>query len=303
MTIKLKKLGVLGGLSRRSTIECHQMINREVMNLTNTRAAADLVMWSFAPDTIVRLLSKDTRPLIADQIKNAASNLLLEGVDGLMITSDTLHCALEDAPIYFGIPVIQLRDALAEEIRRLSLKKVGFIGTSSTMSGSYYRSLIRGSDGVDVVLPDQGLWVNIDYSICNRIYSGESTLLGIETYSRIMSEFEAQGVDGVVVASPEIALAFNKPNPVPVLHTAKIHAAAAARWCVADDAIGRPDRSLSDAARPTFAAFGHEAADDTAKISFVRPRPDGFRRDSKRTRKAAAGSGFENSGHPARSRG
>ncbi|CAA2157630.1 hypothetical protein MBRA_03002 [Methylobacterium brachiatum] len=285
MTTTSRRLGVLGGLSRRSTIECHQMINRHVLSLTNNRAAADLVTWSLDPDTIIHLLSKDGWPLIVDQIKEAAANLLLEGVDALMIASDTLQCALAEEPIHFGVPVIPVHDALADEIQRLSLRKVGLVGTSATMSGPYYQDLRQGSCNLDVVLPSQNLWVNIDYSVCNRIYNGESTVLEVDTYHQIMSQFEAQGVDGIIVASPEIALAFNKPDPVPVLHTAQIHAAAAARWCVAGRDILRPAMSHHDEAGRASAAFTDAASEDTSKISFEALQP----RDLRRKRKRKAG--------------
>ncbi|WP_187278112.1 aspartate/glutamate racemase family protein [Methylobacterium sp. WL7] len=269
-----RKLGVLGGLSRPSTIRDHNLINREVLDLTCNRATANLITWSFDPDTIVHLLSQDGWPAIAHQIEEAVANLLLEGVDGLMITSDTLHCVLERESVHLAVPVLHIRDALIEEIRRLSLKKVGFIGTSVTMSNSYYGDLIRGHHDVDVVLPNQNLWVNIDYSVCNRIYNGECTALELENYNQIMTDFEAQNVDGIVVASSEIALAFNKPHAVPVLHTARIHAAAAARWCVAGHDIVRPALPRYDELRSVSAGSHDVVADDTSKIPVTLPYSD-----------------------------
>ncbi|WP_279601716.1 aspartate/glutamate racemase family protein [Methylobacterium sp. J-072] len=276
MTAASRKLGVLGGLSRSSTIGCHDMINREILDLTDNRHAADLVMWSFDPDTIVHLLSENGWSSIAPRIEEAISNLLCEGIDGLMIASDTLHCALEREAIHCGVPVIQLRDVLADEIRRLSLTKIGFVGTSVTMRSPYYRDFIQGSHGIDIVLPSESLWINIDYSICNRIYDGEGTILEAETYTQILSDFEAQNVDGIVVASPEIALAFNKPKPVPVLHTAKLHAAAAARWCVADRDIVQPTLPLYDAMRPAPAESRVEASDAPSRIALKMPYSDTF---------------------------
>ena len=269
-----RKLGILGGLSRHSTLRHHNLVNREVLDLTRNRSAANLSTWSLDPDTIVHLLSQDGWPAIAHQVEEAVTYLLLEGVDGLMITSDTLHCVLEREAIHLGVPVLHRRDALVEEIRRMSLKKVGFIGTSVTMSQSYYGALIDGSHGVDVVLPSQKLWVNIDYSVCNRIYNGECTALELETYNQIMTDFEAQNVDGIVVASPEIDLAFNKPNAVPVLHTARIHAAAAARWCVAGHDIVRPALPRHDEMRPAPVGSRDVAADDTSKIPVTLPYRD-----------------------------
>ncbi|MCJ2134530.1 aspartate/glutamate racemase family protein [Methylobacterium sp. J-026] len=276
MTVTVRRLGVLGGLSRSSTIRCHQMLNREVLKLTGNRAAADLVTWSLDPDTIIRLLSAEGPPTIARQIEEATANLLLEGIDGLMIASDTIHCALEQDPIHLAVPVIQIRDALADELRRWPLERIGFIGTSVTMSSAYYRDLIAGADGVDVVLPSQSLWVNIDYSICNRIYNGESTVLEIETYNQIMSEFEAQNVDMIVVASPEIALAFNKPKPIAVLHTVEICAAAAARWCVADRDTARSTIPLYDEVRRASPGSGNAPASDLSTIRFKKPKRGAF---------------------------
>ncbi|MCJ2056550.1 aspartate/glutamate racemase family protein [Methylobacterium sp. J-048] len=264
------------------------MINREVLYLTRNHRAADIVMWSFDPDTIVHLLSEDGWSSIAHRIEEATANLLREGIDGLMIASDTLHCALEREAIHFGVPVIQLRDAVADEIRRLSLKTIGFIGTSVTMRSPYYRDLIQGSRGIDVVLPNESLWVNIDYSICNRIYNGEGTALEAETYMQILSDFEAQNVDGIVVASPEIALAFNKPKPVPVLHTARIHAAAAARWCVADRGVVQPTVPLYDERRPEPAGSRVEASNAPSRIAVRMRYPDNFPYSRKGKGKAAA---------------
>ncbi len=156
------------------------------------------------------------------------------------------------------------------------------------MSGPYYQDLRQGSCNLDVVLPSQNLWVNIDYSVCNRIYNGESTVLEVDTYHQIMSQFEAQGVDGIIVASPEIALAFNKPDPVPVLHTAQIHAAAAARWCVAGprhpaadmarhDEAGRASAASTDAASRTRRRFRSKRCSRAIFAGNASGKPDGCR--------------------------
>lgn len=288
MTFTSKRLGIIGGLSRSSTIRHHQIINHDVQKLTQYRCSADLVTWSLDPGTLTQLLSTEDWRSSAYLIQEAARILLLEGAEGLMITSDTLHCVLDHEAITFPVPLIHIRDALADEIRRLSLKKIGFLGSSTTMTGSYHRDLIQGSTGVEIVLPSQNLWVNIDYSISNQIFSGGSEALEIETYNRVLSEFADQNVDGIVVASSEIDLAYNGANPIPVLNTVKLQAAAAARWCVAGRDIVRPGIPLFDEARLAPAYASTEMSDDPSKISFTIPYQGRARR--KRKGKADAAS-------------
>ena len=273
MNVTVKKLGVVGSLSRTSTITCHERINREVRNITGNRKVADLATWSLDPDHIIRCLAKKYWAAIADAIRQGAENLFLEDIEGIMIAGDTLHCVLEHEEIDFGDPIIHIRDAVIEEVRNQSLKKVGFIGTSVTMNGAYYRDFIQGSDGIDVVLPRQILRANIDYSISNRICGGEATHLEIETFSRILSDFESQNVDGIVVATPEIFLASNRANPIPVLHTARIHAEAAARWCVSGRSGSQADLQARDAAAraPGMASRKADAADLSIAVSSAYP--------------------------------
>jgi aspartate racemase len=228
----VKRLGILGGLSWVSSLKYYETINLEILKLTGDTRTADLMLWSFDTTQIEPLIAAENWRGIARQLQDAIDRLMACKVEGIIIASNTIHRVLEQNSLKLPVPFIDIRDSLLNELRRQNIMRLGFVGTSATMSGDIYRHLFDGSVGVEVVLPPQDLWADIDDMIFNGLCRGLRRDSDQKLARRGMRWFKQQGVQYVVLGCTELSRLRIETSGITLLDTSEIHARDAARWSV-----------------------------------------------------------------------
>jgi aspartate racemase len=215
-----------------SSLKYYETINLEILKLTEGTRTADLVLWSFDTTRIEPLIAAEDWRAIAKHLQDAIDRLMSCKVEGIIIASNTIHRVLEQNLLRLPVPFIDIRDSLLYELRRQSITRVGFVGTSATMKGDIYRHLFDGSIGVDVVLPPQNLWADIDDMIFNGLCRGLRRDDDQKLARRGMRWFKQQGVSHVVLGCTELSRLRIETTGITLLDTSEIHARDAARWSV-----------------------------------------------------------------------
>jgi aspartate racemase len=228
---KIKRMGILGGMSWVSTLKYYELINLEILRLSEGTSAADLVIWSFDTLEIEPLIAAGKWQAIGRLLQQATDKLINCEVEGILIASNTIHRVVEQELISAAVPLIHIRDSLLREIKRRNLAEIGFIGTSATMKGDVYRNLVNGSTGINVVLPPESSWAHLDDMIFNRLCRGKITQTDKAFLEEILRLFENKHIAGTVLGCTELGLL--KPSSsenMLLLDTTEIHAYDAARW-------------------------------------------------------------------------
>jgi aspartate racemase len=213
-----------------SSLKYYEAINLEILKLSEGARTADLVLWSFDTTRIEPLIAAEDWRTIAKHLQDAIDRLMMCKVEGIIIASNTIHRVLEQNPLKLSVPFVDIRDSLLNELRRQSITRLGFVGTSATMSGDIYRHLFDGSVGVDVVLPPQNMWAEIDDMIFNGLCRGLRRDSDQKLARRGMRWFKQQGVQYVVLGCTELSRLRIETSGITVLDTSEIHARDAARW-------------------------------------------------------------------------
>jgi aspartate racemase len=226
----VKRLGILGGMSWVSSLKYYETINLEILKLTEGSRTADLVLWSFDTTRIEPLIAAEDWRGIARHLQDAIDRMMMCKVEGIIIASNTIHRVLEQNHLKLPVPFVDIRDSLLNELHRQSITRVGFVGTSATMNGDIYRHLFDGSVGVDVVLPPQNLWADIDDMIFNGLCRGLRRDSDQKLARRGMRWFKEQGVEHVVLGCTELSRLRIETSGITLLDTSEIHARDAAHW-------------------------------------------------------------------------
>jgi aspartate racemase len=233
----VKRLGILGGLSWVSSLKYYEAINLEILKLTGDTRTADLVLWSFDTTQIEPLIAAENWRAIGRQLQDAIDRLMACKVEGIIIASNTIHRVLEQNSLKLPVPFIDIRDSLLNELRRQNIARLGFVGTSATMNGDIYRHLFDGSAGVEVLLPPQNLWADIDDMIFNGLCRGLRRDSDQNLARRGMRWFQKQGVQHVVLGCTELSRLRIETSGITLLDTSEIHARDAARWSVGSSEV------------------------------------------------------------------
>jgi len=228
----VKRLGILGGMSWVSSLKYYETINLEILKLTEGTRTADLVLWSFDTTQIEPLIAAGDWRGIARLLQDAIDRMMSCKVEGLIIASNTIHRVLEQNHLKLPLPFVDIRDSLLNELNRRDITRVGFVGTSATMNGDIYRHLFDGSAGVDVMLPPENLWADIDDMIFNGLCRGLRRDSDQKLARRGMRWFKQQEIEHVVLGCTELSRLRIETAGITLLDTSEIHARDAARWSV-----------------------------------------------------------------------
>lgn len=228
----MKTIGLLGGMSFESTIDYYKIINTEVRKLLGKNNAAKIVMHSVNFQEIVEMQFKGEWDKLGQILSEAAINLEKGGADFVLICTNLMHKVAPAVERSISIPLVQITDVTAQEIKAKNLNKVGLLGTVFTMEEDFYKSRIE-QNGIEVVVPekeDRDEVSRIIYEeLCRGIFLEESR----NKYEQVISKMVKNGAQGVILGCTEIPLLIEEKD-IPLFNTTEIHALAAVRKALSE---------------------------------------------------------------------
>lgn len=216
----MKKIGIIGGTTPEST--CYYY--RKYIEISRERFGPfkfpELIIYSMNFDEFKnnpRGWEGRTEILI-----NAAKALERAGAEIIAISANTPHIVFPEVQKAVSVQMVSIIDALIEEMRRRSVKKVLLLGTKTTMTAGFYKNTLMEA-GFEVVVPDEDEINRIDSIIFGELAFEDlkSRPYLIELVERCARE---EGIEGVILGCTELPLAIKQGDvTVEVFDTAAIH--------------------------------------------------------------------------------
>lgn len=200
---KTKTAGVIGGLGPQSTSHFYQAITahcleqelpsfpRLLINSVNTWAVTEIIKQK----DLDRLLS-----FLKEEI-----SLIQHQVDFLVMVCNSIHAVIEPIRKSLDIPVLAIHEEVCKEIAKTGIKKVGILGTKTTIGNNFYQQELAKFK-IDATLLPPAQAAVFDTLIFEEILYGR----GIGTMRRLMLEgieyLRQQACEGIILACTELPL-------------------------------------------------------------------------------------------------
>ncbi len=227
----MKRIGLLGGMTWKSTIEYYRILNEEVNRRLGGIHSADCIMLSVDFGEIEKLMIAEKWDRITDILVSHAKSLENNGAEMLVICTNTMHLMAEEIRNSISIPLIHIVDAAAKQIVNGGMKKVGLLGTRFTMEKKFYKSRLYNKYNIETIIPDaQGIALVNDV-IFKELSVGYILDQSREKYKTVIDDLVSRGAEAVILGCTEIPLLISeKDSPVPVLDTTLLHALEAVEY-------------------------------------------------------------------------
>lgn len=230
----MRKLGMIGGTSWLSTALYYEQINKAVARARGGLSSAPLVIESLdlAPLAAWELAGEWEK--VGDVVAAAAARLEAAGAEGLIICSNTTHKVAPAVEAAVSVPLLHIADAAAERLAADGVKKAGLIGTRFTMAEGFFRDRIEAC-GIAIALPDDATAAEIDRIIFEELAKGQVSRSSQRRLKTCLTEMSKARQQAVILGCTELVLLVDPgASVIPLYETTGIHAAAAARWILAD---------------------------------------------------------------------
>ena len=228
----MKTIGLIGGMSWKSTIPYYRIINEEVKNRLGGLHSAKIVLYSVEFDEIEKCQSNGEWEKSGDILGNAAKAVESAGADFLLICTNTMHKVVPQIASMIDIPIIHIADATADELEKNSTRSIGLLGTKYTMTQDFYKQRLIDR-GIRVLIPDEGDIETVNTVIFDELCVGKISDVSREKLKEIITKLKCKGAEGVILGCTEIGLLIHQSDvDIPVFDTTVIHARKAAELAI-----------------------------------------------------------------------
>jgi len=230
--IKLKTIGLIGGMSWESTVTYYKIINETVKEKLGGLHSAKCILYSVDFHEIEECQANGNWKKSGEILGEAANNLEKAGADFIVICTNTMHKVINQIKEKISIPILHIAEMTAEKILEKGLKNIALLGTKYTMEQDFYKSKLI-EKGINVIIPDKN-----DIEIINKVIYDELCLGTINSNSKkkfleIVDKLRSKGAEGIILGCTEIGLLIkNEDTDVPLFDTAVIHAEEAAIYSI-----------------------------------------------------------------------
>jgi aspartate racemase len=199
-----RTLGILGGMGPQATSD----VLARIIALTPARRDQDHIpilvrCFPQIPDRTEALLGQGPSPEPA--LVEGAESLRRSGAEVLAIACNTAHHWYEPVRTAFGGPVVNIAEAVADELkRRRSGPVIGLLATRGVMASGFHRRVIELA-GFTVVAPPEDAQIQVDRAIA-LTKAGESGEARAYACAAADNLFDT-GASTVVLACTELPLA------------------------------------------------------------------------------------------------
>ncbi len=210
------KLGVVGGVGPAATVD---FLDKLVRNTPATRDQDHLRLLveqnPQIPDRTEHLVGDGMDPTLA--LYATCKKLQAGEADLIAIPCNTAHAFVEAIQPELDIPIMNMLTETVKHIRETfpSLRKVGLLATSGTVSSAVYKRALE-DHGLQEVVPSAPMQARV----MNAIYGPEGVKAGFTTASSVadvdaaIDELVARGAEIFILGCTELPLLLPEPERV-----------------------------------------------------------------------------------------
>jgi len=222
-----KKIGIIGGLSPESTASYYLHIVHSYVKKFGDNGYPEIIIYSVNLSKYHKWRDDGRWDLVVQGLSEAANSLQKAGAEFGLIATNTMHKVFDEVQRGTSLPLLNIIDVVALYVEQKSIKTVGLLGTSFTMSEDFYKLGLK-KYGIDVIAPDPKEQKSVHSVIIDELICGEIREQSKRKFLDIIDHLHDRGAEGVILGCTEIPLLVRQEEcRVMLFDTAAIHARAA----------------------------------------------------------------------------
>ncbi len=221
----MKRIGILGGIGPESTVQYYRFLIQQFKERQSTEDYPEIILHSINMTEMLSYVFSEDLDGLVSFLQKRVQLLEKSGVDYVAMASNTPHLVFDQLANSVQVPMISIVEETCKRISKASIKKLGLLGTKSTMSKGFYQKTGK-RHGLEIIIPAEEAQ---DY--VNEKYFGELVFNQIfpETKNRLIQiarELENKyGIQGLILGGTELPLILKHEDfkQIKVFDTTQIH--------------------------------------------------------------------------------
>jgi aspartate racemase len=233
----MKKIGLVGGISWTSTIDYYRIINEQTNKQLGGLNFAECILYSVNFDNFRTANAKHDWDASFHLLADAALQLKKAGAECIVLCANTAHIVAERVQERVALPLLDIRQVVADAVQERNIKKVGLLGTVYTMELDFYKDKLL-ANGIVPVIPKNPADRNfIEHTLLHELGKGLISGATKKEYIKIIDQLIGEGAEGIILGCTEIPLLIAQEDiSVPVFNSTELHAQAAVAFALSETA-------------------------------------------------------------------
>lgn len=226
---RVKTVGILGGMAPQSTHLFYDLVVQQCLKEKNATFPRMIINSVNSAEVIEILDQKDLSKLYL--FLRAEIERMQSQVDFVVMVCNSIHAVYKTLQTHLEVPILSIYEEVCKEIAISNTRKVGIIGTQTTVKQQFYQYELARYGINYAVLPEQ-----MDHAIDRCIF--EEIVLGKENHNmqnlllEAIQYFEDHSCEGVIMACTELPLFITqKDTNMPLFLSTQLLAQATVERC------------------------------------------------------------------------
>ena len=223
----MQTIGLVGGMGWESSAVYYAALNRGVQQRLGGLSSARTVLASVDFAEVTALQEAERWDDVAELLAAAARSVERAGADFLMLCTTTFHRVAEQVEAAVDIPLLHLADVLADACTARGVRSVGFLGTTFSMSRTFFTDRLAAS-GLTVHVPEPARHDEVNRVIYDELVHGRVVDRSRRQVVSVAEDLWDAGAGGVILGCTELELLIRQADvDVPVFPATTLHVEAA----------------------------------------------------------------------------
>jgi aspartate racemase len=206
MMQKLKRIGILGGISHLTTIEYYSRIINLYKRVYNDVYYPEIIIYSLSHGRFKEYEDTQQIDKYIDYISEGINGLSHSGAEMIALAANSPHMVMNELRDRFDIPIISAIDAAYNEAERLKIQKGLLLGIKFTMQSTFYQERFKNG-GIELITPNDQEQEIINDIIFNQ-FNGQT--VNQSSIDAILNIITGYPVDGVILGCMRLPVFFNE---------------------------------------------------------------------------------------------
>jgi aspartate racemase len=223
----MKTLGILGGMGPHAGLRFCEMLLQDSIDRFGAVRNEDYPHFLLSNIPVPDLISsRDDEEKTVSMVEEEAKRLEKAGAQIIVLACNTMHLFQDRFRKATKAQFVSLVDAVVQNVVRDGRKKVGLLGSMTTMKSGLYSEPL-GRSGIEVLLPSpadqQEISRVVETIVAHRAVNSEKIFL-----QKTIESLRAQGADSVILGCTELPQIFTTGSAIlPVYDSLRILAETA----------------------------------------------------------------------------
>lgn len=227
--IKMKKVGILGGMSYESTIKYYDLLLQKYFDRYQDYHYPEVLIYSLNFQKVIDYELGDNEGIYVNYLMDGIKSLQNGGADFIIMAANSPHAVYDRLIQKSEVPILSIVETTAEKAKSKNLRRLLLLGIKYTMQSSFYKDYFAKSD-MEVITPLDSEQDIINQIIFDELVIGKFTK---ESKSMLLKIIKNYDVDGVILGCTELPLILQQNDTkIVLLDTVEIHVETALQYCL-----------------------------------------------------------------------